>query len=237
MKISFDLDSERLRDERESLVRLEEDLLKKNSEVAEEESVLLSAKASLEALSHVQEKELGSEKINEWLCDVGLGECEKLISRLVVDEKWNLAVETVLDSKLAAVVLESEQQNSAVRGLNAPFGTYFIPQDLERQNKINQSNRDLASVIFSDCNSSRATKNWLKSFLLADTDEFARDNVTSLPLGSYYITRTGNIYGQDYLFKFNNPSKHFIKRKDIHRLTEKVDESMKLHPLRTSRQG
>ena len=166
LKISADRDSERLRDERESLVRIEDALVKKNSELAEEESILLSAKASLEALSHVQEKELGSEKINEWLSDVGLGECEKLISRLIVDEKWNLAVETVLDRKLAAVVLESERQNTAVHGLNAPFGTYFIPKGSERQNRINQGNRDLSSVISSDCDSSRAVKNWLKSFYL-----------------------------------------------------------------------
>ena len=97
LKISADRDSEFLRDERESLVRIEDALVKKNSELAEEESIMLSAKASLEALSHVQEKELGSEKINEWLSDVGLADCEKLISRLMVDEKWNLAVETVLD--------------------------------------------------------------------------------------------------------------------------------------------
>ena len=217
----------RLRDERESLVRIEDALVKKNSELAEEESILLSAKASLEALSHVQEKELGSEKINEWLSDVGLGECEKLISRLIVDEKWNLAVETVLDRKLAAVVLESERQNTAVHGLNAPFGTYFIPKGLERQNKINQGNRDLSSVISSDCDSSRAVKNWLKSFLLADTDDFARDNVNSLPDGSYYITRTGNIYGQDLFFlnSSNQQTSILSREKDIHRLAEKVDES------------
>ena len=94
LKISADRDSERLRDERESLVRIEDTLVKKNSELAENESILLAAKASLEALSHVQEKELGSEKINEWLSDVGLGKCEKLISKLIVDENWNLAVET-----------------------------------------------------------------------------------------------------------------------------------------------
>ena len=219
--------SERLRDERESLVRIEDDLSKKNSELAEEESILLSSKASLEALSHVQEKELGSEKINEWLSDVGLGKCEKLISKLIVDEKWNLAVETVLDRKLAAVVLESERQNTAVHGLNAPFGTYFIPKGLERQNKINQDNRDLGSVISSDCDSSQAVKNWLKSFLLADTDDFARDNVNSLPIGSYYITRTGNIYGQDLFFlNSNNQQASILSReKDIHRLAEKVDES------------
>ena len=227
LKISADRDSARLREERESLVKIEDDLLKKNSELAEEESILLSSKASLEALSHVQEKELGSEKINEWLSDVGLGKCEKLISKLIVDEKWNLAVETVLDRKLAAVVLESERQNTAVHGLNAPFGTYFIPKGLERQNKINQGNRDLGSVISSDCDSSQAVKNWLKSFLLADTDDFARDNVNSLPLGSYYITRTGNIYGQDLVFlNSNNQQASILSReKDIHRLAEKVDES------------
>ncbi len=223
LKISADRDSERLKEERESLVRIEDALLKKNSELAEEEGILLSAKASLEALSHVQEKELGSEKINEWLSEVGLGECEKLISRLIVDEKWNLAVETVLDRKLAAVVLESERQNTAVHGLNAPFGTYFIPKGLERQNKINQGNRDLASVISSDCDSSQAVKNWLKSFLLADTDDFARDNVNSLPIGSYYVTRTGNIYGQDLVFlNSNNQQASILSReKDIHRLAEK----------------
>ena len=227
LKISADRDSGRLREERESLVRIEDALLKKNSALAEEEGILLSAKASLEALSHVQEKELGSEKINEWLSDVGLGKCEKLISRLIVDEKWNLAIETVLDRKLAAVVLESEQQNTAVHGLNAPFGTYFIPKVLERQNKINQGNRDLASVISSDCHSSRAVKNWLKSFLLADTDDFARDNINSLPIGYYYITRTGNIYGQDLVFlNSNNQQASILSReKDIHRLAEKVDES------------
>ena len=60
-------------------------LFRKNSELAKKRATALS-KASLEALSHVQEKELGSEKINEWLSDVGLGECEKLISKLIVDE-------------------------------------------------------------------------------------------------------------------------------------------------------
>ncbi|MEL0215539.1 MAG: hypothetical protein VW948_07195, partial [Burkholderiaceae bacterium] len=122
---------------------------------------------------------------------------------------------------------ESERQNTAVHGLNAPFGTYFIPKVLERQNKINQGNRDLASVISSDCDCSRAVKNWLKSFLLADTDDFARDNVNSLPIGSYYVTRTGNIYGQDLIFlNSNNQQSSILSReKDIHRLAEKVDES------------
>ncbi len=227
LKISADRDSELLRDERESLVSIEDALVKKNSELAEEESILLSAKASLEALSHVQEKELGSEKINEWLSEVGLGECEKLISRLIVDEKWNLAVETVLDRKLAAVVFESELQNTAVHGLNAPFGTYFIPKGFEKQNKINHDNRDLSSVISSDCHASRAVKNWLKNFLLADTDGFARDNVNSLPNGSYYITRTGNMYGQDLVFlnSSNQETSILSREKEIQRLAEKVDES------------
>ena len=227
MKISAGRDLARLREERESLVKIEDDLSKKKGELVEEESILLSSKASLEALSHVQEKELGSEKINEWLSDVGLGKCEKLISKLIVDENWNLAVETVLDRKLAAVVLESERQNTAVYGLNAPFGTYFIPKGLKRQNKINQDDRDLGSVISSDCDSSQAVKSWLKSFLLADTDDFAKDNVNSLPHGSYYITRTGNIYGQDLFFlNSNNQQASILSReKDIHRLAEKVDES------------
>ncbi len=226
LKISADGDSERLRDEKERLVRMEGALSKKNSELAKEEAIQLSAKASHEALSHVQEKELGSEKINEWLCDVGLGKCEKLISRLIVDEKWNVAVETVLDRKLAAVVLESERQNAVVHGLNAPFGTYFIPKGL-KQNKSNQGNRDLGSVISSDCNSSQAVKNWLKIFLLADTDDFAKDNVNSLPFGNYFITRTGNIYGQDLIFlNSNNQQASILSReKDIHLLAEKVDEA------------
>ena len=66
--------------------------------------------------------------------------------------------------KLAAVVLESERQNTAVYGLNAPFGTYFVPKGLERQNKINQDDRDLGSVISSDCGLSQAVKSWLKVF-------------------------------------------------------------------------
>ena len=227
LKISAESDLARLRDERESLVKIEGDLSKKNSELAEEESILLSSKASLEALSHVQEKELGSEKINEWLNDVGLGKCENLISKLMVDEKWNLAVETVLDRKLAAVVLESERQNTVVYGLNAPFDTYFIPKGLERQDKVNQGDRDLGSVISSDCASSQAVKNWLKSFLLADTDDFAKDNIDSLPVGYYYITRTGNIYGQDLFFlNSNNQQASILSReKDIHRLAQEVDES------------
>ena len=132
-----------------------------------------------------------------------------------------------MDRKLAAVVLESERQNTAVHGLNAPFGTYFIPKGLESQNKINQDNQDLASVITSDCDSSRAVKNWLTSFLLADTDDFARANVNFLPSGSYYVTRTGNIYGQDLVFlNSNNQQASILSReKDIHRLAEKVEES------------
>ncbi|MDA9689925.1 chromosome segregation protein SMC [Betaproteobacteria bacterium] len=227
LKISADRDLTRMREERQSLVQIEDDLSAKNSELVDEESILLSSKASLEALSHVQEKELGSEKINDWLNDVGLGKCEKLISKLSVDENWNLAVETVLDRKLAAVVLESERQNTAVYGLNAPFGTYFVPNGLKRQNKINQDDRDLGSVISSDCDTSQAVKSWLKSFLLADTDNFAKNNVNSLPHGSYYITRTGNIYGQDLFFlNSNNQQASILSReKDIHRLAEKVDES------------
>ena len=67
----------------------------------------------------------------------------------------------------------------------------------------------------------------VKKFLLADTDDFARDNVNSLPIGSYYITRTGNIYGQDLVFlNSNNQQTSILSReKDIHRLAEKVDES------------
>ena len=188
-------------------------IFRRKGELVEEESILLSSKASLEALSHVQEKELGSEKINEWLSDVGLGKCEKLISKLIVDENWNLAVETVLDRKLAAIVLESERQNTAVYGLNAPFATYFVPKGLERRNKINQDDRDLGSVISSDCDSSQAVKSWLKSFLLADTDDFAKDNVIPTS-GSYYITRTGNIYGQDLFFlNSNNQQAVFYQEK------------------------
>ena len=55
LKISADRDLARY-GKRESLVKIEDDLSKKNGELVEEESILLSSKASLEALSHVQEK-------------------------------------------------------------------------------------------------------------------------------------------------------------------------------------
>ena len=59
------------------------------------------------------------------------------------------------------------------------------------------------------------------------TPRFAKDNVNSLPLGSYYITRTGNIYGQDLFFlNSNNQQASILSReKDIHKLAEKVDGS------------
>ncbi len=227
LKASVGKNVARLNQERDSLTNIENVLLEKNVELTEKEGIVLSARASLEALSHIQEKELGSEKISEWLRKVGLIDCEKLISTLIVDEEWNLAVETVLDRKMAAIILESEKQNKTLFGLNAPFGTFFIPKNWQTENQKSYDKSNLGSVVSNDCASSHVVKNWLKNYLLADTDDYARENINSLSPNQYYITKSGNIYGRDLFFlNSTTPQTSILSReKDIHTLMEKVKNS------------
>ena len=214
--------------EKDALTSLQDTLGRKKRLLIDLEVEISSSRSKRDALSQIQEKLLSTEKLNDWLTDQGFESYEKLITRLEVDNEWNLAIEVALAQKLGAIVLKSKTQEEKIYTAELPADSFFIFDGKIVKDDYKLEEKSLAVKVISDCEVSNLVRTWLNFFLLAESDQFARENLDNLKENQCFVTRNGNVYGKAFRFiRATDTGPSIISReKQIYQLSVDIDENL-----------
>ncbi len=215
---------EQAEDQKAQLQQCRQQLIQKQQnldQTREQQQINRGRLASLQAL---QEAALADDDQNQqrWLAQQGLANAPKLAQQLNVNERWAVAVETVLGAHLQAITCKSLQLPDLAKDLDqlkqADLSFYLLDQT--------ESELPLEQTLASQVTVSNSIPEQLYRVVMAENPEQAFERIGKLAAGYSVITDCGVWIGPGWLRyqKGNQQAQGVLNRaKDIEQLEEDLE--------------
>ncbi len=219
-----------------------------NSEYNKIEKKTLELSAEYSGLVSIQKKLLDLDSLENWLISNKLSNLPSLVSLIKVNPEWKVAVESVLNNRLASFQIDSIKELSNMDNKNAPASvTFFNAGNTVIKNKLNfemDEYQNLSFAIESENEASKFACVILHDFYCITSISEGIKNKYKLNLHSKFVTPEGNIIGQsDLYFHSKSSAVNLIEREEkIDKLKKEingyeVDRSNILTKLNTAKEN
>ncbi len=189
---------------------LEKQFQTTNSNYLLHEKKVLSLTAEHVGLVAVQKKMLDLDSLEEWLKKNKISQLPSLVSQLIVNNQWRVAVENILKNHLSSLLVDSISDLLKLKTLSPPASiSFYSVIDKRISENLNEKIigfENLSFAIESNNNASNIARNILKNYYCVDSFEDGIKNISKLYNSCRFVTKEGHLIGNNNLFLYAESS-------------------------------
>ncbi|MDM8565787.1 chromosome segregation protein SMC [Candidatus Halobeggiatoa sp. HSG11] len=217
-----------LTNHQEKVVQLRSVTEQQATELQEQQAVVHKLNGRLASLETLQESALGADNtdLNTWLETHGLHTAPRLAQAIEVETGWEMAVETVLGSRLQALCVED--MTVLQEALIAPPAGKLAVFELPKESKINLGSSALnTSYLLDKVKAPWPLSSLLTGVQIADNIKFACQIRKQLQEHESVITPTGLWFGSQWLHSQQEVDENagvLARKQEIDTIANKLDK-------------